>query len=68
MGPRAYPGPSSATAPDLWTVGCQLDHGHHGPHRNNQTIWHDPDPVDVTTNTDHWRNGQVHFTWQEPAA
>lgn len=63
----------SATAPDLFTVGCQLPAGHDGLHRNNQTLWQWPQIVtvggetpDLDVETDHWRNREVRLTPQEP--
>jgi hypothetical protein len=49
----------SATSPDLWTIRCQNPAGHAGAHRNNMTVWSDPDEVDLVTNTEAWVDGQV---------
>lgn len=54
----------AATAPDLWTVGCQLDLGHDGAHRNNQTIWNDDQQPDLDRETEHWQGGRVRFSWE----
>jgi hypothetical protein len=53
------PAKCRAQAPDLWTVECQLDHGHDGPHRNNQTLWHDQTTPDLHVETERWQNGRV---------
>lgn len=59
----------SATAPDLFTVGCQLPDGHDGLHRNNQVLWQWPQVVtvggdipDLDIETDHWKNRQVRLS------
>jgi hypothetical protein len=62
--PRRCP----ATAPDLWIVRCQMRAGHDGPHRNNQTIWRDPDPIDVHSNTDAWVNREVRLALERGRA
>lgn len=56
----------SSTAPDLWTVGCQLEEGHAGLCRNNQVLWQWPSLVivggivaDPSIESDHWRGGEV---------
>lgn len=55
-----------STAPDLWTVRCELEHGHHGRHRNNQVTWTEPQivyvdgvPVDLEAESEAWVGGQV---------
>jgi hypothetical protein len=58
--------PCPASAPDLWTVPCTQPSGHNGPHRNNQTIWHDPPQPDLDTESIHWAGGRVYLTDDEP--
>lgn len=55
-----------STAPDNWTVGCELEPGHDGLHRNNMVTWSEPQIVfvggeepDLTVDTDHWQGGEV---------
>lgn len=55
-----------AQAPDLWTVECQLPDGHDGVHRNNQTVWHEPQqvwvgghPADVDAPSARFQDGRV---------
>lgn len=64
----------AATAPDLWTVECELEPGHDGPHANGGTRWRQPQIVtvggeipDLETETEHWQDGDVRFSWEEPA-
>lgn len=56
----------SASAPDLWTVRCQLEQGHEGRCRSNMVRWLNPqrvyvggEPVDLSRESEAWVGGQV---------
>jgi hypothetical protein len=62
----ADPRKCDSQAPDQWTVECQLQHGHDGPHRNNMVVWTLPQPVyvggvlaDTTVESERWQGGRV---------
>jgi hypothetical protein len=55
-------------------IRCEQTPGHQGRHTNGLLVWHEPPlilvdghPPDTTTETEHWQNGEVRFSWQEPA-
>lgn len=49
----------ASPAPDDTRVRCEHEHGHEGPHRSNMVIWNDPEPIDVSRDTDAWVGGRV---------
>lgn len=55
----AVPAPCRAQAPDLWTVECQLEDDHDGPHRNNMTLWAEQITAGLDIETERWQNGRV---------
>lgn len=62
VAPVSIPPPCESEVSTTPPIECELAAGHPGAHRNNQIVWHDQAPPDLTADTDHWVDGHVRLT------